>query len=50
MEDAVFKNSNLAFLLQDLPKLFFGTPRIAVSHASQVFMRRVVQEMEKTIR
>ena len=50
MEDSIFKNSFLSFFLQDLPEMFFAHPRIQVSHLAQINMRRVVNEMEKTIK
>ena len=49
MEDAIFKNSFLSFFLQDLAELFFGHPRIQVSHSAQGSMRRAVSEMERTM-
>ena len=49
MEDSIFKNSFLSFFLQDLPDLFFSHPRIQVNHMTQIFMRRVVSELERTM-
>ena len=49
MEDSIFKNSFLSFFLQDLPELFFSHPRIQVNHMTQIFMRRIVSEMERTM-
>ena len=50
MEDSIFKNSFLSFFLQDLPELFFTHPRILVGHLALINMRRVVNEMERTMK
>lgn len=49
MEESIFKNSILSFFLQDLPELFFTHRQIQVNHMAQIFMRRIVSEMEKTM-
>lgn len=49
-EDSIFKNSTLSFFLQDLPELFFNDKRIQVSTMAQINMRRVVSEMEKSMK
>ena len=50
LEDGIFKNNTLAFVLQDLPELFFSNPKISVSHMAQINMRRILQDMEKTMK